>query len=138
MVLLKADLLVLSKIRIQEAQILYDNQCYSGAYYLAGYSVELSLKAKISEQFFKDSIPDKKLVNDIHTHKLMDLLRFARIKEKFDDECKHNIGLKLNWDIITKWSEITRYQTFDKIQASALINAIDNHEDGFNQWLMSI
>lgn len=138
MSLFKENLLSLARVRLREAKILFENQCYSGAYYIAGYNVELNLKAKISENFFKDCIPDKKFVNDIHTHKLNDLLGLANIKKKFDDDCKNNNTLKLNWNIITRWSENTRYQTFDMVETYALINAIDNQENGFNQWLHSL
>lgn len=36
--------------RLKEAEILYKNEMYDGAFYLAGYSVELILKAKICER----------------------------------------------------------------------------------------
>jgi HEPN domain-containing protein len=138
MSLTKESLLLLAGVRLKEAKILFENQCYSGAYYVAGYNVKLNLKAKISENFLKNSIPDKKFVNDIHTHDLSKLLWLSGVKPKFDTECKANQALKLNWDIITRWSEISRYKTFDKEDAYSLINAIDNQENGLNQWLHKI
>ncbi len=33
--------------RLEEAKILYENKMFDGAFYLAGYSVELMLKSKI-------------------------------------------------------------------------------------------
>ncbi len=37
--------------RLEEAKVLYRNKMYDGAFYLAGYSVELMLKAKICESW---------------------------------------------------------------------------------------
>ena len=37
--------------RLEEAEILYQNGKFDGAFYLSGYSVELMLKAKICERF---------------------------------------------------------------------------------------
>jgi HEPN domain-containing protein len=39
--------------RLEEAQILAQNGKYDGAFYLAGYSIELMLKAKVCEQFIR-------------------------------------------------------------------------------------
>jgi HEPN domain-containing protein len=136
--LFKENLLSLARVRLREAKILFENHCYSGAYYIVGYNVELNLKAKISENFLKDSIPDKKFVNDIYTHDLTKLLGLSGIKLEFDTECRNNNTLKLNWDIIAKWSEISRYKIFDEEDAYSLINAIDNQQNGFNQWLHQI
>ena len=44
------EILKLATQRLEEAKILYQNGMYDGAFYLAGYSVELTLKAKICER----------------------------------------------------------------------------------------
>ena len=137
MSLFKENLLSLAKTRLDEAIALFEHKYYSGAYYIAGYSVELNLKARISENFFKDYIPDKKFVNDIYTHDLAKLLGLSGIKREFDDACKNNEALQLNWETIKKWSEIARYEKFDQVEAYSLINAINNQENGFNQWLQN-
>ena len=41
------EILKLATERLEEAQILYENNKPDGAFYLAGYSVELTLKAKV-------------------------------------------------------------------------------------------
>jgi hypothetical protein len=38
----------LTKQRVKEAKILYENRCFDGAYYLLGYAVECGLKSCIS------------------------------------------------------------------------------------------
>lgn len=41
----------IAKQRLKEAVVLFNEGMYDGAFYLAGYSAELALKAKISEKF---------------------------------------------------------------------------------------
>lgn len=41
-----SEIIKLAWQRLQEAEILYSNNMHDGAFYLAGYSVELMLKAK--------------------------------------------------------------------------------------------
>ncbi len=51
----------LAKARLEEADILCEAGKYDGAFYLAGYSVELMLKAKICESFGIDALFDENL-----------------------------------------------------------------------------
>ena len=46
----KRDLEALVGIRVKEAQLLFDNKCYEGAYYLLGYALECAIKACIAKQ----------------------------------------------------------------------------------------
>ncbi len=39
----RAQLQELTKLRVEEAKILYENNCFNGAYYLLGYAVECAL-----------------------------------------------------------------------------------------------
>jgi HEPN domain-containing protein len=54
----RRDLQNISRLRIQEAKLLLINSSYSGAYYLAGYSVECGLKACIERQMRQSNIPE--------------------------------------------------------------------------------
>jgi HEPN domain-containing protein len=73
----RADFQQLAELRLREAQALLAAGLPDGAYYLAGYSVECALKACISKRTQLHDFPDKKLVNDSHTHNLKELLRLA-------------------------------------------------------------
>ena len=44
----KRDLEALVDLRVKEAQLLFDNKCYEGAYYLLGYALECAIKACIA------------------------------------------------------------------------------------------
>lgn len=58
-----AEIKQLSKLRLEEAEILCIAGKYDGAFYLAGYSVELMLKAKICENFDMDNLFDEDAKN---------------------------------------------------------------------------
>ncbi len=58
----KADLETLAKLRLDDAEFLLAASKYSSVYYLAGYAVELALKASIAKLFLPLTIPDKGLV----------------------------------------------------------------------------
>jgi hypothetical protein len=57
----KSELENLAAIRVKEAGILLTADCYQGAYYLAGYALECTLKACIAKQVKEFDFPDKNL-----------------------------------------------------------------------------
>jgi HEPN domain-containing protein len=80
----------LSAIRLQEARQLLECGLGAGAYYLAGYAVELALKAVISRAFVAEAIPSPKFVRDIYSHDLDSLINIARLRAELDRECASN------------------------------------------------
>jgi len=60
-------------MRFEEAKILYKNKQYSGAYYLAGYAIELGMKACFCKKIKKYTMPNKQAVNNVHVHDLNSL-----------------------------------------------------------------
>jgi HEPN domain-containing protein len=73
----RTDLRAMAQAKLDDAVLLLQNGRFSNAYYLAGYAVELALKACIAAQFVADVIPDKSLVNAIYRHTLKDLVGTA-------------------------------------------------------------
>ncbi len=109
--------------RLEEARILFRNGMSDGAFYLAGYSVELMLKAKICERLgipnlFDESHPNNKTISGIgelrkilKTHNLFILLIISGLKTKFDDEKATNKELaKANSLLFNAWDENARYK----------------------------
>ena len=70
----KADLEALSDVRIREATSPYRARLFSGAYYLAGYAVELAIKACIAKHIRSGFIPDRNFINRIYQHRIEDLI----------------------------------------------------------------
>ncbi len=125
-------------IRIKEAKILLDAQCYQGAYYLAGYAVECTLKACITKQVQAFDFPDKKLAQNCYTHDLAKLLTIAGLKQKLMKQEDLDGDFKLNWSIVKNWSEEARYHTMiNKRESESLVKAITNRESGVLPWLQN-
>jgi HEPN domain-containing protein len=96
----RADLQRLARIRIKEANVLLKNGCYEGAYYLAGYAVECALKACIAKQTQRHEFPDKKRVDDSHTHDLIKLIRVAKLENELDKEIELNSTFAAYWSLV--------------------------------------
>ena len=132
----KTELENITAIRIKEAEILLMADCYQGAYYLAGYALECTLKACIARQVKEFDFPDKKLTNASYTHKLADLVITAGLKQKLTEQEKQNEEFKLNWAVVIEWSEESRYKfAITKQEAHDLFSAITDNESGILPWL---
>ncbi len=68
----KATLQSNAHIRLEDAQVLYDNKRYDGAAYICGYAVEFALKARICETLNTTTYPDH--LPGFKIHKLETLL----------------------------------------------------------------
>ena len=130
------DLQTLADLRIREGKVLLDNGCYHGAYYLAGYAVECALKACIAKEIREFDFPDKKLVNDSHTHDLTKLLGLSALADKMKASRNVNKTLDAYWALVVAWDEDARYETGTSKQlASDLYEAITDPGNGVLAWL---
>ena len=132
----RTDLQHLSRLREQEAQVLLDNSCFAGAYYLLGYAVECALKACIAKQIRRYDFPDRRLVNDSHTHDLEKLLNVSGMKHAMQSETQTNPNLAVNWAIVKDWSEQSRYSNnISEIMARNFFSAVTEKDSGILLWL---
>lgn len=132
----RADLQRLSRLREQEAQVLLDNGCFAGAYYLLGYAIECALKACIAKQIRRYDFPDRKLVNDSYTHDLEKLLNISGMKNAMESEIQTNPNLAVNWAIVKDWSEQSRYSNnISEIMARNFFSAVTEQSSGVLSWL---
>lgn len=136
--------------RLKEAEILYKNGMCDGAFYLAGYSVELILKAKICDRLGIPNLFDEtnsdansiKGIGDIRktlkTHNLFTLLIFSGLKIKFDGDKATNKELaKANSLLFNAWDENARYKPCGHIldkDVEKLINLLSG-ENGILTWI---
>ena len=125
----------LTKLRLKESKFLLDSKNFSGAYYLAGYVIELSLKACISRKIKKNEIPDKKLIQDCYTHDLNNLVKLADLEQKRKDFEKSNSNFAANWAIVKDWKETSRYEVIEEIKAKELFNSITPTNGGVLKWI---
>ncbi|MFZ7945895.1 HEPN domain-containing protein [Neobacillus sp. 19] len=117
----------LALIRLHDAKVLLDNECYDGAYYLSGYVIECALKACIAKKTKKFDYPDKKLIDKIYTHDLTKLLSVVGINL---DE-----ATKIKWTIVKDWSEQDRYKRHVEEEARNIYEAVANSKEGVLVWI---
>lgn len=106
-----------------------------GAYYLAGYSVECALKARIAKSTERHDFPDKVRAIASYTHDLNELVIVAKLKFDRIEQAKLDPIFKSNWDVVGQWSEETRYHRNDSQAAQALIDAIADKKHGVMTWI---
>jgi hypothetical protein len=133
--LTKADLEALALMRLEDAILLFKAGRASSAYYLAGYAVEMALKACIAKTFQPDVIPDKAFVLEIYTHSLEKLLGTAGLTAQFAADSKADPQLAAAWGIASKWTEGSRYMLWDSLTVNNLIAAIADPQHGVFQWV---
>jgi HEPN domain-containing protein len=131
----RIDLQKLSALRLREARILFAGGEYSGAYYLAGYSVECALKACIAKDTQKHDFPNRQRTNSSYTHKPDELLKVANLFNLFEQESQSNPRLKASWIVVNNWSEQSRYKIWNKADADAMIDAVGRRQDGVLPWI---
>lgn len=132
----RGDLQRLSRIRVKDAKVLLNNDCFPGAYYLAGYAVECALKACIAKQVRRHDFPDKKLANTSFTHNIEQLITAAKLKTELENEERVNPEFMRNWAIIKEWSEQARYdKDISEAKARELLSACTARRNGVLSWL---
>jgi hypothetical protein len=133
--LTKLDLEKLAQTRLDDALFLLQGKRWSAAYYLAGYAVELALKACISKLVQPNTIPEKAFMNAVYTHKSDSLLSTAGLRPQLDADMKADPQFATYWAIANNWSEESRYQLWDSISAETLLQAVHDPDHGVFQWV---
>ena len=132
----RSDLQKLADLRVKEANILLDNECYEGAYYLLGYAVECALKSCIAKQIKQHDFPDLKLVRDSYTHDFEKLINISGLKGALQAEMSVNPAFGVNWGIAKDWSEEARYEeTIGEARAKDFFTAVTATSGGILPWL---
>ena len=131
----RIDFQEIAEIRLQESRALLAAGFPEGAYYLAGYAVECALKACIAKRTREHDFPEKKLVNDSHTHDLGKLLNLAELKDELDAVIGADPAMQSALDKIQDWSETSRYQRRTAQEADALLKAIEDQTGGLLPWI---
>jgi HEPN domain-containing protein len=125
----------LAEKRINEAQALLDAGHASGAYYLAGYSVECALKASICQLFGAQELPDKTTVDRSYSHDLSQLVKVAGLQGKLDQQEAADPNFQINWTIVKDWTVASRYDFWSDKHAKELLEAVADPDHGVLTWL---
>lgn len=133
--LTRAILQRLAEEKAADAELLFANGRWSNAYYLFGYAVEIGLKAVAAQQFVQHAIPDKRLVNDLYTHKLRELVGVAGLAGARLEEQRRDPDFADHWDVVLNWSEEARYTEKSEVDARAMRAAVLDADHGVMRWV---
>jgi HEPN domain-containing protein len=132
----RADFQALADVRLAEAKALLDLGMWDGAYYLAGYAVEIAPKACIIKWLMAtDAFPEKRFSESCYTHNIGDLLKLAGLKPDWDATAPADPLLLGNWGVAGAWSEHKRYHRITETEARDLYDAVANAHHGVLQWI---
>lgn len=143
----QSDIEALAYAKLQDAEILLANERFDSAYYLAGYAVELLLKARVCKtlgipDFFDFDNPAKaKLKNEsaitrpYKVHDFEQLIILSGIYAEYQREIETNKLFRSQWSVVTEWNENSRYLTEinpDRVEkfitsVKAVLKWIQNH-----------
>lgn len=133
------ELKKLANTRLEEAKALYTQGLYDGACYLAGYVIELALKARICKILDVTNFIDSgEISRSFKTHNLDDLMKLSGLQKKFETAKNLNTSLLANWSILTQWNEGYRYKPVGssrRVIAKDTIEALENAGDGVFTWI---
>jgi len=147
------DIIDIAMKRLEEATILCDEGLFDGAFYLAGYSIELMLKAKICDRFDVDNLFDEsycgipnisKVRNAVKLHDINLLLVFSGLRKKLNVEKMKPENNDVLEKTIAKlvdakngWSEQSRYQPIGSQNGDEVKELISLllDEKGLIQWI---
>jgi hypothetical protein len=133
----RVDLQRLAEAKYEDAVLLLRNRRSANAYYLAGYAVELGLKACISKLILQNTLPEKGLIEKVYSqgHKLAVLVGLAGLTGELDLAKRQKTAFDANWSIVVEWEPDSRYRSTDIYSAQLLLDAIGNLESGVLQWI---
>ena len=103
----RKELIRLAKEKLIDAEVLFKEKRYEGAYYICGYAIEMKLKYRICLTLKWDNylVTGKKSKDykSFKTHDLEVLLHLS------GNEKKINKDFKSEWSIVTQWNSEKRY-----------------------------
>ena len=114
------DLRLLAEERIAEARTLFAAKHFSGAYYLAGYAVELGLKAVLTRALERYSMPNNKEVSAAHVHDLRTLAKSCGLVPEAD------AAIRVAWSVVVpNWSPDDRYRIQSEVPSGQMVDAAE-------------
>lgn len=102
------ELKKMARARLRDAQVLFDAKRFDGSYYIAGYAVELGLKARICRTLkwaeFPSTGSEFADLRSLKTHDLEVLRKLSGV------EAKIRTKLTPEWSVVSNWNPEKRYQ----------------------------
>ena len=134
-ILRRIDLQRMSKAKLEAAEVLARAGKHSNAYYLAGYSVEFALKACIARLISADTLPEKGLIVETHSHDFGKLMGLAGLRAELTAAERTSPSFAANWGICCEWSPNDRYNERSAFETNDLLRSINDSRDGVLTWI---
>ena len=132
------EIVTIADARREDAHLLAKLNRTDGAFYIAGYAVELLLKARIAFQLgipdlFSDT-SDKELVKPFKIHDLNRLLKYSGLYPNYLNDRQTDETLLKGMMYIFKWNESARYKSVGSLSEIECIEFLKN-VDYFCLWI---
>ncbi|HJW40900.1 MAG TPA: hypothetical protein VJ476_06700 [Rhizomicrobium sp.] len=131
----RSDLQAVAQCKLDDAATLLQHNRYSNAYYLAGYAVEIGLKACIARQMTAETIPDKALIKKILNHDFSTLIGLAGLAQPLKDHQDGDATFATYWGIVGEWEPDIRYEPVEQMSAQLLVQAVGDPKSGVLTWI---
>ena len=132
----RQELKGLARLRLREAEALHAAGLYDGAAYLAGYVVELALKARVCRLLGVVEYPSTGSLKQAYAvHDLDQLVLLAGLRPRLG---LAGPALFRNWSIAQPWKPDRRYTspgTHSRQDALDILTAIRDPRDGILRWI---
>jgi hypothetical protein len=93
------------------------------------------LKACFARRVRRYDFPDKDGAGKVFTHKLRELIKIVKLTEELSEAEHHNLRFSAGWSLVCKWNEESRYSSWTRGEAEAIIDAIARRKDGVLPWI---
>jgi len=131
----RTDLHSIALAKLEDATLLLDHERYSSSYYLAGYALEIALKACIARAIAAETIPDRRFINDIFVHDLAKLVALAGLKDALASRQTTDVTFAENWALVAQWRPEVRYEIVEPSQARETLAAMIDETSGVFPWI---
>ena len=131
----RTDLQSIAQAKVDDAHLLFQNGRFSNSYYLAGYAIEIALKACIAAQISAETIPDKDILRKVLNHEFPVLVGLAGLATALKEQQDSDSLFAANWAIVSEWKPDVRYESTDSTAAQQMLSALTDAASGVLQWI---
>ena len=131
----RSELQAAAQAKLDDALLLLKSGRFSNAYYLAGYAVELGLKACIARQIAGETIPDSSLLKGVLSHEFDKLVGLAGLKSELQTAQDKDSKFATFWGLVSEWTPDSRYEATEVTSSQLMIAAVGNPASGVLQWI---
>lgn len=112
--------------RLLDGKTLHGAQRYDGAFYISGYAIELTLKARICKTLQWNGFPDtNKEFERFSSFRVHDLAVLLKLTGRESIVMTHHVA---EWSIVASWKPQARYVRIGSVgehQANSMLKAVE-------------